>query len=904
MMPSIPCISCCIFCAWLEAEATWQDPRLQRGLLQLTTGTCLAGAEPRALLTRTAACARDLLVHWLLEWAALDEDLKRARGERGTGATPSPAERAVRLQLERLTGEYLLKDLSARGFLPVHGFPTALVPFVTTTLEQLRRQERQAQQEAEEGESSEREDNFTRGRGYPTRDLPMAIREYAPGADVVVDGLVYRSQGVTLNWHIPAHDVDTTREAQAFRYAWRCACGATGDGVVPAVACGLCDRIPESRPYLRPAGFAVNLYARPDNDISQQRYVPVRTPWISAGGAVFCPLPQPDAGRYRYSSQGLIFHYSTGDEEHGYAICLKCGWAASETRGNGPPPAEMNEHSRLRGGRQTTPDGRCPGGEEPNRWYRRFYWLGTSLHTDVFELQLNDFATGTPLSDRVAATSIAGALRQALAETLGIDVRELGFAISRAESAPGLLTWSILLYDTVTGGAGYVSQAAARVVDLLRRAHAILSCGYCDAACHHCLLSFDTQFQVEWLNRQAALALLTDGLLETLELPKELRYFGDESQLEFEPPLQALRRELQRPNAKELRLYLGGDAKLWDPAEWPLRWDVLRWAADGRVVRLFFPRAVLKELPLEVTNHLANLVAAGQLRLHALDGAVADPRVPTLLAEVGGAQESRRWAVMRPESLALGEDWGRHVPAQAGLERCVRGRSAGPLLAPPGVLLESGALRREPPDTLREVAVRAELDGPVGSLGQRLWSQVMARRERVQTYLREGQRVQRIEYSDRYLRSPLLLRLVYEVLAPLRERLAPGAKIEISTAQLDARRQGGQLTMDNDWMKESTRRQVAEALFAGLAASFTLTVGPARAVGHARTLALHFTNGCRWFARLDQGLGFLEPASVTPGHPFQQPPAQQAAQLRQAEFRLRRVGATPSLLYLSDVLDA
>ncbi len=37
----------------------------------------------------------------------------------------------------------------------------------------------------------------------PSRQLPVAIREYAPGANLVLDGRVYRSGGVTLSWHLP-----------------------------------------------------------------------------------------------------------------------------------------------------------------------------------------------------------------------------------------------------------------------------------------------------------------------------------------------------------------------------------------------------------------------------------------------------------------------------------------------------------------------------------------------------------------------------------------------------------------------------------------------------------------------------------------------------------------------------
>ena len=39
-------------------------------------------------------------------------------------------------------------------------------------------------------QGSSREDNFGVSRGGPSRDLSIALREYAPGAEIVIKGLV------------------------------------------------------------------------------------------------------------------------------------------------------------------------------------------------------------------------------------------------------------------------------------------------------------------------------------------------------------------------------------------------------------------------------------------------------------------------------------------------------------------------------------------------------------------------------------------------------------------------------------------------------------------------------------------------------------------------------------------
>lgn len=62
-------------------------------------------------------------------------------------------------------------------------------------MEELERRQRRSDQE--------REDNRAVHYGYPARELAIAVRDYAPGTDTVLDGRVYRSGGVTLNWHVP-----------------------------------------------------------------------------------------------------------------------------------------------------------------------------------------------------------------------------------------------------------------------------------------------------------------------------------------------------------------------------------------------------------------------------------------------------------------------------------------------------------------------------------------------------------------------------------------------------------------------------------------------------------------------------------------------------------------------------
>ena len=207
------------------------DRTVARGLRFLVVRSALAGEDVGRLSQKAATMTENAGAAWTKELDALKADA--AWFESAAGHEKNPAFRAVSRQLDRHRGEYLLSELVRRAVLPGHGFPTGIASFLTTTKADLRRQEREART---------RDESFGQRSGFPTRPASIAIRDYAPGADVVIDGRVHRSDGVTLNWRMPA-DADGVHEIQSIRSAWRCRrCGATGDraGVADKMRCVRC----------------------------------------------------------------------------------------------------------------------------------------------------------------------------------------------------------------------------------------------------------------------------------------------------------------------------------------------------------------------------------------------------------------------------------------------------------------------------------------------------------------------------------------------------------------------------------------------------------------------------------------------------------------------------------------
>jgi DEAD/DEAH box helicase domain-containing protein len=174
------------------------------------------------------------------------------------GKINSKPEQAIDFQLKRIRKEYLLSELATRNFLPGYGFLTGVVSFVTTTMQELNRRRRHR---------PVRKDNRAVRGGYPARELAIAIRDYAPVTDPVLDGRVYRSGGVMLNWHIPPEQKGPP-EIQSLRWVWRChTCGANGTRPTMPDKCSHCGKTELTcYEYLQPASFAVDIRCEPHNN--------------------------------------------------------------------------------------------------------------------------------------------------------------------------------------------------------------------------------------------------------------------------------------------------------------------------------------------------------------------------------------------------------------------------------------------------------------------------------------------------------------------------------------------------------------------------------------------------------------------------------------------------------------
>ena len=786
---------------WMVAPDTAEA--LSSDLERLTRGTVLAG--DRTLFET----AREALVSaeggFIQEWEALQAQATTA---------PIDAKGGLEYQLKVMVRENLLKELAVRGVLPGHGFPTAVVPFVNDDA-------------PPKGEKDEAEGANQRRRSFPTRNLDIAIRDYAPGAQVVVDGLVYRSAGVTLSWLRP--DSADLKDIQNIRTFWICpGCGAGDcDHAVPEHCPGCHANIPlqAQRRFLEPSGFTADMAERPHADTDDVTFVEPEAEQILARGAAWLPFADPLLGRMRASNDGLVFYSSRGPTGLDYHICLECGRAAPVGKDETSPLAG---HRPLRGTKRNA-DGWCPGNDKPFKIQR--IALGHETTTDVVEIQ------PIGLEKAGAAWAAISALREALSRRLGIETSELGMAVRPVTTALGQRTHALFLFDRASGGAGFAPQAVTLFELLLSDARDILDCKQkgCRTGCSSCVLTSDLYKQQEIIDRQGALVWIGAIRAALGEVPPEDRAAADA--------------RYSRSVADEISLSLDTGntmVTIWADAGLDVarlvtgRFDRLARRIADRGANL---RLVVDPTWLNALDPAARLALrdAAKARSFALSKGQS-PRFAngaSAIAAVEGV-EAIFWVSRDPEATSIGPDWG-----QANTAPVVR--IAGcrlPLAAaihPDSLLPASGT---------RFLELRNEIDGTIAGFGQRLISRLLpAVRAAGGIGTLEG-----IDYTDRYLQSPLVVRLMAEALIALRDNLAaPGMALPVViTTNRFKPNERQPYAPDHDWQWAEVRRDVVLNL---LEAGNLTPVLDERGAGHGRVITLHFDSGNRVRIVLDQGFG-------------------------------------------------
>ncbi|MBF2761573.1 MAG: DEAD/DEAH box helicase [Ectothiorhodospiraceae bacterium AqS1] len=873
------------FSSWCRGFSEDDSPQISHDIRQIIKHSAYESQNPSRLIERAAQEMDEISRLWLQEWRQLEADSQEI--EQATKKRTSPAYHAVTLQLERMKDEYLLRELATKGFLPAYGFPTDIASFDNLTRNRFRHRR------------SLRDDNRFHRRELPSRDLTTALREYAPGSEVVMDGLVYRSAGVTLNWHRPA-DETSAREIQSIKIAWRCHhCGASGSShslerAGHCESCGKAIKLENQREFLEPAGFAVDFYQEPHNDITTQHFVPVEAPWIDADGEWF-PLANPELGRFRVTTRGHVFHQSRGTHGKGYALCLECGRAEPMTSKGVLPKVLDDPHFKLRRGNEDGP--RCPGSNTDWK-IKKCITLGHESWTDVLEIQIKTIS-GKWLNDKTEATTLSVAIRDSLADLIGVQASELGCDIKPARTESNMMCHSIVIFDR--HAAGYASSAERFLPELFRSVHKRLQCSAnCDSACPSCILDYDQRFITDRLDRHSALNIISSSWLAQMQLPNELAFHGESSKIEHKKLIQSIWHAISDSQVNRVRLVTGGRIDSWDLGTSSLRELAYRLAGKGIGVEILIPESALSKLQDMDLHLLASLADHPEISLFTMR---TSPRCEKgwLVAETVSTP-STRWAYPDNSALAFGPDWSL-------TDSPLISTSQGNPLSKPGKRLESHDIRpAQAEQGHKEIEIHHDIDGNLQGFGERLWRKIATEHLETGRLLQDdNDDIVSLHYSDRYLFTPLSVALLAVLVDGLREVIGRGrwavSNFEITTTNCrtsDGRHPRSKLW--SDWHDTEIRDNILKGVLEYIDVETKVTSKALSKIDHSRFMEIRFRSGKTVTVRFDQGVSYWRYAHKNSSYQdyfdlFSDDIDTQSAQLAKLKIAIEG-GSTPTFLFI------
>ena len=416
------------------------------------------------------------------------EELDRLTGiKRACDAEGKPGDRYLRL-INTYKDEEVLSFLASSGVLPKYGFPIDVVQLKVL------------------GNSEEAQ------RIELSRDLRVAIAEYAPPSEVVANGRVWTSYALNTvaNKAWPEHAYYECHKCGRISFLDAPAAGETDE--YPEKDC-LCGERLKPRLFVIPIfGFSTSFESKPRmvGDSKPKHAHATRVQFRGIGdldsyqqeqrreiSLDICGKPL----HAEYSPNGQMVVLNRGHSGAGLWICQKCGYVS-----NFP----MKEEHKNKFG---------------EKCWSRFLLnrsLGHSFGTDILMLTLPVHFTE---SDKDRDLSLVYAILEGASVALGIAREDINGCVVADNK--------IVLFDVSAGGAGHVRQIFTHLQQVLEAAAQRVS-GQCgcseETSCYGCLRNYGNQFDHEKLGRGVAYEylswLLEDSLTANLDAKLSCRPGG------------------------------------------------------------------------------------------------------------------------------------------------------------------------------------------------------------------------------------------------------------------------------------------------------------------------------------------------------------------------------------------
>jgi len=411
----------------------------------------------------------------------------------------------------------------SEGFIPSYSFPKDVVNFYV---------------EKRDGKVKE----------APSRDISVAISEYAPGRFVTINKKIYKSGGIYAN---PAPKGYASKQAEYYfknkdfykeiLVCSECNWFGASDEHEDLKECPYCGARLDKRKMLRPWGFAPEKGEAVQYEDESEDRTFVAPPYYS-----YVPndseMHSYKQTRFKYANLAdkVVLNVNMGKNKKGFNVCRTCGGAGVVN--------DENSYKIFQP---------YYGHERPcnHPHVEVGVFLGHEFRTDMFMLDISyDSQRLVGMSDkqektllRIASTTLLEALKKAVSLELDIDYNEInGGWLPRKEG--DLLHIEMFFYDSLTSGAGYSSMIASILDGVLKRAHDILSHCTCSRSCKNCLDNFYNQRNHEFFDRSLGVQLLEYA--ETGLIPDE---YNLDEQKEYLSPLKHLICDTEHVSEKEIK---------------------------------------------------------------------------------------------------------------------------------------------------------------------------------------------------------------------------------------------------------------------------------------------------------------------------------------------------------------
>jgi len=493
--------------AWLASDAGQEAARPAEAMrVGLSVG--LSGGE-------LLGWARSEIERWIEDaagrWLAIEDGYQEALEQIKTGGLSEAEQKRLTGRMNargadkaRFLDQSATSVLSQKAVIPTYSFPIHSLHLEMVT-----------QRDARSGS----------GGPELNRDASLAIAEYAPGAEVVAAGRIWRSAGIARrSLHSGGSEAWVNRGW--YRVCPHCShpelAGEREDFVAQ---CPHCDRtgLPPARRFLEPIGFLTSYAERDGKDPGTTR---MRTRLVDEARLLTRPRPEDFQGtdlrdvasffaaaHAREDSDALRWQMivvNRGPLGGGYLCCPFCEHAEPA------PSAFAKDIKTSHKNPRTGDDCRATTLSWPID-------LAHLYHTDIrglrFSHDLPAFEGLRP-EDRDRAResllrTVAEAMRLAAARRLETDPRDLRATTEiPANDAP-----VVILSDATPGGAGYVRRLVAEphlsARTLIAQAIEILDCprgAACATSCNKCLNDYSNQQWWDAFDRHVATAWLTELL--------------------------------------------------------------------------------------------------------------------------------------------------------------------------------------------------------------------------------------------------------------------------------------------------------------------------------------------------------------------------------------------------------